>query len=99
MNIADWNDALDDMGAAACPASLWRHWAQSPDLLDPGTVYLFDYLFAITVAKCEATRERTLLQAKCSEYTMPWCGRKYTMPWCGRKGCLGLCGICGGHAI
>lgn len=64
MDIADWNDALDEMGAAACPSSLWRHWALCPDLTDQGAEHLFHYLFATVLAKRNAICEPTLLQQK-----------------------------------
>lgn len=89
MDIATWNDALDDMGAAASPADLWRHWALCPDLNDQGAELLFDYLIATAVAMGEAAYERTLRVAKCSEYT--------SMRWC-RKGCLWFRCDGGGHA-
>jgi hypothetical protein len=64
MDIATWNDALDDMGAAACLASLWRHWALCPDLSGQSAEQLFHYLFATVIAKREAPFDHTLEQPK-----------------------------------
>lgn len=64
MDIAIWNVALDDMGAAACPSVLWRHWAVCPDLSDQGAEHLFHYLFATVIARCEAPMGSTFMEHK-----------------------------------